>query len=274
MSAVITETLPARRPERRRSSRPAEQVRAEQTSALLLQAAATANLIGKERLLTQAVVLNLPIAARLAKRYTGRGIPTQDLVQVARLGLIKAVHRFDPHAGFDFRSYAVPAITGELKRHFRDYGWAVRPPRRIQDLQSRISTATSELAQMLGGTPTPRELANYLDVDEANLVEALAAEGCFTPTSLDRTFPNETAGGSTWGDQLGHSDPEFARVDALLTLAPIFRRLSERDRQVLRMRFVDDLTQIDIGRQIGVSQVQVSRILASILRQVRNELAG
>jgi len=240
-----------------------------------VHASATTSPIARTRFLEQAVLLNLSVADNLALRYVGRGIPSQDLVQVARLGLVKAVHGFDPDAGFGFLSYAVPTITGELKRHFRDRGWAVRPPRHIQELQPRILAASSALTQTLGRTPTRGEVAEYLAVDEASVVEALLADGCFTPSSLDgpvvRGAPPSS---STWGDAVAREDPALARVEATMTLAPIFRSLGDRDRLVLRLRFVDGLTQEQIGVVVGVTQMQVSRILTRILRLARDGLAG
>lgn len=274
MTALTVQALPERRAVRPRSQRPADLVRTQQTRGYLLRASATTNPIAKARLLDKAVLVNLPVADRLAMRYAGRGIPSQDLVQVARLGLVQAVHRFDPCAGFDFLSYAVPTILGELKRHFRDRGWTVRPPRRIQELQPRILAATSALTHTLVRTPTRAEIAQYLGVDEADVVEALIADGCFTPTSLDRPVVTDSRPSSTWGDAIGHDDPGIDWVEAKLTLAPIFRILSDRDRLVLRLRFVDDMTQQEIGGVVGVTQMQVSRILARILHLARDELAG
>jgi RNA polymerase sigma-B factor len=273
MTALTVQVLPER-PAPRRSQQPADLDRTRQTYGYLLNAAATSSPIVRARLLDLAVLVNLPVADRLALRYSGRGIPSQDLVQVARLGLVQAVHRFDPGAGFDFLSYAVPTMLGELKRHFRDQGWTVRPPRRIQELQPRILAATSTLTQTLVRTPTRAEVADYLGVDEASIIEALIAEGCFTPTSLDRPVVDDSRTSSTLGDTVGHEDTALTWVEAKLTLAPVFGRLSDRDRLVLRLRFIDDLTQQEIGGVVGVTQMQISRILARIMRLARDELAG
>jgi len=267
-------SLPVRRAVRPPSQCPADLLRAQGTRDHLRGAAETTSATAKECFLEEAVLLNLPIADRLALRYAGRGIPSEDLVQVARLGLVQAVHRFDPNAGFDFLSYAVPTIVGELKRHFRDRGWTVRPPRRIQELQPRIIAASSALTQMLGRTPTRADVAAYLSIDEASVVEALVADGCFTPTSLDRPMGGDWHTSPTRGDLLGQDDPALAAVEAKLALATVFRLLPDRDRLVLRLRFVDDLTQEEIGRTIGVTQMQVSRILARVLCLARNELAS
>jgi RNA polymerase sigma-B factor len=274
MTVMTVDALKERPAACSRARRPTDLVRAQQTRSYLLHASATTNPIARARILEQVVLVNLSVADNLAFRYIGRGIPSQDLVQVARLGLVKTVHGFDPDAGFDFLSYAVPTITGELKRHFRDRGWTVRPPRGIQELQPRIRAADSVLTQTLGRTPTPAEVAEYLAVDEASVVEALLADGCFTPTSLDSARVRGAPSSSTWGDALGRDDPALASVEARLTLAPIFRSLCDRDRLVLRLRFVDGLTQSEIGGSIGVTQMQVSRILSRIMRLARDELAG
>lgn len=253
--------------------RQADQLRTQRTQDYLARAAVSRSVAAEKALFEEVVMLNLPISDRLALRYSGRGIPSQDLVQVARLGLIKAVHRFDPDAGHDFLSFAVPTIVGELKRHFRDCGWTVRPPRRIQELQPQIRDASSTLTQTLGRTPTRTDIADFLAIDESLVVEALAANGCFSPTSLDQPAPGGSNPRPNWEDALGQTDNGLAMVEAKLALAPIFRGLCDRDRNVLRLRSVDGLTQQEIGRVIGVSQMQVSRILARILRLTRDELA-
>lgn len=253
--------------------RPEEQLRSQRTRDFLISAGAAGNASAKAAFFEDAVLLNLRVADRLALRYAGRGIPTQDLVQVARVGLIKAVHGFDPDAGHDFLSYAIPTIVGELKRHFRDRGWTVRPPRRIQELRPRILDAGSTLTQALGRTPTRADIASYLTIDEACVVEVLAAGGCFTPISLDRPAVCGSRTSSTWGEVLGQTDPGLAMVEAKLALAPILRSLCDRDRLVLKLRSVDGLTQQEIARVVGVSQMQVSRILARILRLAKDELA-
>jgi RNA polymerase sigma-B factor len=258
---------------RRESRRHTDEVRARTTRSYLVRALVTTNAAARDRFLKKAVLTNLTVADRLALRYAGRGIPTQDLTQVARLALLKAVHRFDPDAGFDFHSYAVPTIVGELKRHFRDLGWAVRPPRPVQELRPRISSAVSTLSQTLGRTPTRRDVADYLSVKEAAVAEALTADGCFIPASLDRLAGGEVGSDSAWGASLGRDDPDLARLETRLTLSPCLRMLSDRDRLVLRLRFCEGLTQGDIGRRLGVSQMHVSRTLARILLQLKDELA-
>ena len=267
---VISRTLD-RPATRRRSPSAADAIRNQRTRACFLRRSATADPITKARILDEIVLLNLPVAERLALRYAGRGVPSPDLVQVARLGLVQAVRRFDADTGSDFLSFAV---LGELKRHFRDKGWAVRPPRRVQELQPRVSAATSELTQFLARTPTRAEVADYLGVAETAIVEACSSHGCFAPASLDRPLVQDSRTSPSPVDALGQVDPTLEWTELTVTLAPVFGKLSERDRLVLRLRLVDDMTQTQIGSIVGVTQMQVSRILARIMLLARDELAA
>lgn len=212
---------------------------------------------------------NVPLARSMAARYRNRGIDLDDLEQVALLGLTKAAQRFDPDAGHDFLSYAVPTIRGELRRHFRDAGWMVRPPRRVQDLQARIATAQRELEAELGRSPRPSEVAGRLDVGIDDVVEALSADGCFTPTSLDGTVGD---GSSTLGDLLGSEDRAMESAEARVVLDPVVRTLSDRDRRILRLRFFDECTQQEIAEDVSLTQAQVSRVLTRILGDLREQL--
>jgi RNA polymerase sigma-B factor len=212
---------------------------------------------------------NVALARSMAARYRNRGIDLDDLEQVALLGLTKAAQRFDPDAGHDFLSYAVPTIRGELRRHFRDAGWMVRPPRRVQDLQARIATAQRELEAELGRSPRPSEVARHLDEGIDDVVEALSADGCFTPTSLDGTVGDGT---STLGDLLGADDRAMESAEARVVLDPVVRTLSERDRRIVRLRFFDECTQQEIAEDIGLTQAQVSRVLTRILADLRERL--
>jgi RNA polymerase sigma-B factor len=214
------------------------------------------------------VVRNLGVARAVALRYRNRGISLEDLEQVARLGLVKAARRFDPTRRTDFLAYAVPTVRGEVRKHFRDLGWAVRPPRRIQELQAKIMSAASELTQTSGRSPRPSELAAHLDLGVEEVEEALAADGCFSPSSLDRPVDGE-AGGSL-GDLLPSTDEdEHGAVDARVILGPAVRRLGERDRKILHLRFFNGWTQEEIAREIGVTQMHVSRLLTRILAELR-----
>jgi RNA polymerase sigma-B factor len=213
---------------------------------------------------------NLGVARSIAGRYRNRGIDLDDLEQVALLGLTKAAQRFDPGAGHDFLSFAVPTIRGEIRRHFRDSGWMVRPPRRIQDLQARIVAAHDELERQLGRSPRPSDLAAHLEEDVADVVEALAADGCFTPTSLDVTVGD---GSSTLGDQIGHEDRDLAHAEARIVLEPAVQHLSQRDRRIVQLRFYEGRTQQEIAEAVGLTQAQVSRVLSRILADLRADLS-
>lgn len=213
---------------------------------------------------------HLSLARSMASRYRNRGIDLDDLEQVALLGLTKAAQRFDPDAGHDFLSYAVPTVRGELRRHFRDAGWAVRPPRRIQELQARIAGAQEELAARHSRSPRPTEIAEHLGAPLDDVVEALAADGCFSPTSLDAPVGD---GASTLGDLVPGSDREVAQTEARIVLAPIVRRLSPRDRRIVHLRFFEERTQQEIANSVGLTQAQVSRVLTRILLDLRSALA-
>lgn len=240
------------------------------TARLLLEAATADDEVERRRTLNEVVQVNIEVAESIASRYRNRGVPEDDLNQVACLALVKAVNRFDPAFGRDFLSYAVPTIRGEIKRHFRDHGWAIRLPRRLQELQSTISVAVDRLTHELGRAPLPSELATFLDEDEDTVIEALSANGCFTPASLD--VPLDEDGDNTLAELMSEEDEGRAAVDARVTLAPAVRRLSERDQRILYLRFFAGWTQLEIAQDIGVTQMQVSRLLARILRDLRRSL--
>ncbi len=212
---------------------------------------------------------HLPLAKSLAGKYAGRGIAVEDLQQVAYLGLVKAANGYDPDRATEFLSYAVPTIRGELRRHFRDCGWTVRPPRRIQELQPRVVMAQSELSQRLERAATPAEIAAEIDAKLSDVVECLTVEGCFTPLSLDAP---DAGGRGSLADDLGEQDTRFARLENQMMLARAMRTLCSRDRAIVRMRFTEGLTQEQIGRHVGVTQMQVSRLLSRILRDLRRQL--
>ncbi len=241
-----------------------------ETRRLLTQAAATTDELARQRLQDEAVRRSMPVARAIAGRYRDRGLASEDLVQVACLGLVKAVRRYDPALDHDFLAFAVPTIAGEIKRYFRDYGWTVRPPRGIQELRGEVSRARATLTQRLGGSPRSEEVAEHLGVDVERVIEVLGAGGCFTPLSLDAAVIED--GPETLGERLPEIDVDYARTEARIVLAPVLRALSERDRKILELRFFHGLTQQEIGDRIGVSQMQVSRLLARILRRLRREL--
>jgi len=244
--------------------------RQETTARLLQQAHETTDDQERKRLQDEVVVLNMRVADAIAGRYRGKGVSNEDLNQVAYMGLCKAVQGFDPSFERDFLSYAVPTVKGEIKRYFRDHGWTVRPPRRIQELQAQVSSALAELTHDLGRSPRPTEVAQFLEVPIEAVIEALAADGCFTPTSLDAPVGED--GGSTIGDFLSHEDADMSAAEARVLLAPAVQALCERDQRVLYLRFFKQCTQEQIAQDIGVTQMQVSRILQRILKELRGQL--
>ena len=216
------------------------------------------------------ILINRGVAEAVASRYRGRGVSQDDLVQVAYEGLTKAVRRFDPSTRNDLLTYAVPTIRGEVMRHFRDHGWSVRPPRRVQELQWRVNQCIERLEHELGREPRDAEVIEELGITEADYREAIEAFGCFQPTSLDQPVRAEAT--SSIGDLIPDvSEPQGA-ADARVTLAPVVRRLSERDRRILHLRFFEDLTQAEIGEDLGVTQMQVSRLLSRILGTLKEDL--
>jgi RNA polymerase sigma-B factor len=245
--------------------------RREATQHLLALAGAAAD--DDERRVHQdrVVELNMQIAVEVARRYRSRGVALDDLEQVAYLGLVKAVRGFDPERATDFLSYAVPTIRGEVRRYFRDHGWVVRPPRTVQQAQARITAVESDLCQELGRAPRPSEIAERLDLDLDLVVEALAANGCFVPTSLDSTTADSEAG---IGERLGEDDPGFDSVEARVALKPLLSHLDRRERIMLEMRFFKGSTQSEIGEVLGITQMQVSRLLSALLARLRDELGG
>ncbi len=270
---TLTSIRPAQDP---RSPRPrnapdaAQRARRAAGTTELLARAASCSKSERAELIAEVVELNMGVADAIASRYRRRGVSDEDLQQVAYLALTKAARKFDPEAGHDFLSYAVPTIRGELCRYFRDSGWMVRPPRKVQELQSRIFAAQSELSMTLGRSPSPREVAAEIDEPLEDVEEALAAEGCFTPTSLDRSVTSDSD--LTIGDMLAGLDVTQSATEARVVLAPVVRRLSERDKKVLRLRFFDDCTQQEIAQEIGVTQTQVSRLLSRIFGELREGL--
>jgi RNA polymerase sigma-B factor len=247
--------------------------RRERTARALTASGSTRSDSRREELLDYVVRINMGVARSVASRYLNRGIEEDDLVQVAYAALTRAARDFDPSRHEDFLSYAVPTIRGELKKHFRDHGWTVRPPRRVQETQARITQAESELLQLFGRPPTPEETAEHLGAEVPDVIEALSADGCFAPSSLDRPLAGAAGGGfATVGDLLGEEDSSQPAAEARVTLAPVVRRLKERDRRILYMRFFEERTQQEIADDIGVTQMQVSRLLSRIMRDLRTEL--
>jgi RNA polymerase sigma-B factor len=209
----------------------------------------------------------LPLARQLARRYQRGGEPLDDLVQVASLGLLKAIDRFEPDRATAFSSFAVPTILGELKRHFRDKGWSVRVPRDLQELAVRVERDTEELARSLGRAPTSAEVAEHMDILPEQVLEAREAAGAYRAVSLDRSRDEDDE--DSVGDSMGIEDPGFGRAEDLATIERLLSVLSEREREVLRLRFGEDLTQSEIGARVGVSQMHVSRLIRQAIARLR-----
>jgi RNA polymerase sigma-B factor len=215
----------------------------------------------------------LPLARRLARRYERQDEPMEDLVQVASMGLVKAVDRFDPSRGVAFSSFAVPTILGELKRYFRDIGWAVHVPRSIQERVLEVNRAVTDLSRSLSRSPTPAEVASATDFSLEEVLEAMEAATAYDSVSLEApSAAEERAEGVA--EQIGVEDPGYELAEYTATLGPELRALPERDRRVLYLRFVDDLTQSEIAERIGVSQMHVSRLIRAALAKLRSEIDG
>ena len=224
----------------------------------------------RQRLLEAIVALNIEIARGISRRFRGRGAEDDDLEQVAYVGLLKAAHNFRTDNGAPFIGFAIPTIRGEVKRYFRDCSWTVRIPRRLQELQGRIAVAVPLLEQELNREPTSEEIADRIGVDIAEVHRAEAARGCFNVLSLDRPTATGMAVGVTVADE---SDGRYVeQLEAVEILAPVIDDLTPRDRRILELRFVEGMTQADIGKDIGVSQMQISRLLTRILGELRQKL--
>jgi len=214
----------------------------------------------------------LPLADHIARRFEGRGEPRDDLVQVARVGLVNAVVRFDVAAGSDFVSFAVPTIMGEVRRHFRDNSWSVKVPRRLKELHLRLGTATADLSQRLGRAPTATELAAELDMDRDEVVEGLVAGSSYNTLSIDTSGGSEEDEARAIADTLGDVDAGLDRIEDQESLRPLLEALPERERMVLVLRFFESMTQTQIAERVGISQMHVSRLLAKSLARLRDQL--
>jgi RNA polymerase sigma-B factor len=218
---------------------------------------------------------HLPLANAIARRFDRGGrVPLEDLQQVAALGLIKALDRFDPDHGFAFSSFAVPTMEGEIRRYFRDFTWSVRPPRELQERAVRIERVREHLSSELGRSPTARELAARIGCTIEEVIDASEAAQARGSDSLDRPVAADEADGGSLGERLGFEDPGFAAAEATVTVDGLLATLSEREALAVRLRFHEDLTQAEIGARIGCSQMQVSRILRAALTQIAGHAAG
>lgn len=243
------------------------------TELLHTLAALPAHHPSREVLRNQAVEAWLPLANHLANRYDGRGVPVDDLVQIAAIGLIKAIDKFDPGRGVDFAGYAIPTIIGEIKRHFRDRTWDVRVPRRLQELRLRISEANSVLLQTLGRSPTVADIAKHLAVTEEEVLEGLEGARAYNAVSLS-TPTGDGERTTELSDLIGAEDTEYELAELRVALGPALATLDEREQRILTLRFYDCLTQSQIAARIGVSQMHVSRLLSRALTKLRGRLDG
>lgn len=261
-SASSTGVAAARREERA--------VRRERTATLFEAVADEHRPDVRAEQIRQVVVANMGVAEALAARHRGRGIPVEDLEQVAYVALVRAAGQFDAGRSDDFLTYAVPCIKGELRRHFRDHGWMVRPPRPVQEAQSRVVRARDELAGEHGGRVPDALIAEKLDIDVELVRQSLAAEGCFHPVSLDAPLPVDVAG--TPVDAAVDDTAAQEQVDARVALRPVLRHLEGRERRLLLLRYFHDRTQQEIADELGLTQTQVSRLLAKVLRELRSRV--
>ncbi|WP_443062741.1 RNA polymerase sigma factor SigF [Streptomyces sp. NBC_00390] len=224
----------------------------------------------RAELRNQLVRMHLPLVEHLARRFRNRGEPLDDLTQVATIGLIKSVDRFDPDRGVEFSTYATPTVVGEIKRHFRDKGWAVRVPRRLQELRLALTTATAELSQQHGRSPTVHELAHRLGISEEEVLEGLESANAYSTLSLD--VPDTDDESPAVADTLGAEDEALEGVEYRESLKPLLEDLPPREKRILLLRFFGNMTQSQIAQEVGISQMHVSRLLARTLAQLREKL--
>ncbi|MDK1475770.1 RNA polymerase sigma factor SigF [Streptomyces sp. 549] len=217
------------------------------------------------------VELNLALVKFAASRFRSRSEPMEDIVQVGTIGLIKAIDRFEPDRGVEFPTFAMPTIVGEIKRFFRDTSWSVRVPRRLQELRLDLAKAGDELAQQLDRAPTVAELAERLDITREEVVEGMTASNAYTASSLDAQ-PEEDDSEGALADRIGYEDHGLEGIEYIESLKPLIAELPQRDRHILSLRFVANMTQSEIGEELGISQMHVSRLLSRTLTKLRKGL--
>ncbi len=217
------------------------------------------------------VHLHLPLVEHCARRFRNRGEPFEDLVQVGTIGLIKSIDRFDTERGVEFSTYATPTIIGEIKRYFRDKGWAIRVPRRLQELRMQIGSATAELTQSLGRSPRPRELAEKIGCTVEEIIEGLESSNAYSTLSLDASDDSDD-GSSSMLDAIGIDDAGLEHVEIRESIKPLLDQLDPREKRILLLRFFKNMTQSQIAAEIGVSQMHVSRLLTRTLDSLRASL--
>lgn len=257
----------------RRSSTRTQDDYADVPDMFRLLAALTAGTAEHDRQRERIVTRCLPLADHIAYRYHRKGENLDDLVQIARVGLMHAVNRFDPENGANFLSFAVPTMLGEIRRHFRDNGWAMHVPRRLKDLHVQITRATPRLTQSLGRAPSATDLAAELGAARQEVVECLVAGDAYSLRSIDSPISSADETTRSLADTLGEVDTDMEHITDRESLRPLLAALSERERTVISLRFFASMTQTQIAERIGVSQMQVSRILAKTLEQLRDAMS-
>lgn len=220
----------------------------------------------------QLVMSHLSLVRFLANKFKNRGEPLDDLVQVGYLGLLKAIDRFDPDRGLEFTTYATPTILGEIKRHFRDKGWSVRVPRRLQELSAKVNQATDTLTTQFQRSPTIQEIADYLDASVDEVLEAMESSSAYSSVPLEGTGSSENDDAPSVIDRYGSEDNELAFTDDRLVIEEALKGFSPREREVIELRFLKGMTQIEIAEQLGISQVQVSRLLRRTLKKIQDKI--
>jgi RNA polymerase sigma-B factor len=215
------------------------------------------------------VAWHLALVEHCARRFRNRGEPHEDLVQVGTIGLIKAIDRFDLERGVEFSTYATPTIIGEIKRYFRDKGWAIRVPRRLQELRMQITSTTADMTQVLGRSPTPRELAEAIGCSLEEVVEGIESSNAYSTLSLDAADDGAEEGGASILEMIGLDDAGLEHIEIRESIKPLLEALPSREKQILLLRFFKNRTQAQIATEIGVSQMHVSRLLSRTLEQLR-----
>jgi RNA polymerase sigma-B factor len=251
---------------------PSLQERDRLTVTLFAQVEATSDIAERGRLRAEIAEFHLPVVRELARRYAGRGVPDDDLVQVASVGLLKAIRRYRSDRGSEFLHFALPTISGELKRHFRDTCWMVRPTRRIQELRYEAAATAAELWQTGCHEPTFREIANAVGGNQKDIEEAMSAGSCYSPMSLDARFNQPH--GDTLASVIVDSDDDLVRSDTHLMLLAVVTHLSAQERLIIGLRFFRGLTQREVADELGVSQMRVSRMLAKVMVALREQSTG
>lgn len=227
---------------------------------------------GDEEAREQLIESHLNLVRFLASKFKNRGEPLEDLVQVGSLGLIKAIDRFDPSRGLEFTTFATPTIMGEIKRHFRDKGWSVRVPRRLQELSAKVSQVTDELTSELNRTPTVTEIAERLETSVDEVLEAMESSSAYSSVPLEGGGTNDDEDAPSIIDRFATEDEDLKASDDRMVIEETIADFSPREQEAIRMRFVEGLTQVEIAERLGISQVQVSRLLRKALRRVQEKV--